>query len=58
MFGPETRDIRWLELAWWRVLHVFGQHTWIEAHNVTLDDDNMVKRITTRIECAICEVPM
>ena len=58
VFGPQVAEVWWLELLWWRVLHLFGQHTAIESHNIELDEFNTVKRIERRVECAVCEVVM
>lgn len=47
-----------LERLWWRTVHVFGIHTPIEAVDVGLDEDKTVRRITRRVECAVCGIAM
>lgn len=44
-------------LVFWRLLHLFGRHTWTLGASVQMDEAGIITEVTTRIECVICGEP-
>jgi hypothetical protein len=53
-----TSKVSLLEQLRWRVVHLFGVHTPIEAVDVELDQYNTLKKMTRRCECGVCGIVM